>query len=232
MAEDIEAWFEGIWAEREERIYPAFFGDLGAGIYTIPASVFASMGREDPDPRFLTHGVFECPPTAKRPHWLYVTSGMSNPWGENPATVDPQAYSGLGYEFTLHTPAQAAWAIRILHWLMAVQLLVACGDIEGELLQRNDRIPLGSSIGKQEGVLTHLLVTGPDAVVQGPASPHMAGYPGEFALASGRVELLLMMGVSAAEADFARSQGTEALLTVLHHWEYFPLTDAGRASAV
>lgn len=227
-----QKWFEGIWAEREERWYPQFFGDLGPGIFPIPPSVFASIGRADPDPRFLTHGVFECPPTGRRGHWVYVTSGMSNPWGESPETVDRSGWSGLGYEFTLHTPGQSPWAIRILHWLMAVQLEVATGHIEGELLQRHDRIPLGGTIGKKDGALTHLLVTGPDAVGSGPLSPHEAGYPPAFGLASGRVELLLMMGMSGREADFARTQGPEALLTLLHHREVFPLTDAGRVSVV
>jgi hypothetical protein len=157
---------------------------------------------------------------------------MSNPWGDNPETVNPAAPSGLGYEFTLHTPQQAPWAIRVLHWLMAVQLLVASGDVQGELLQPNDRVPLGSSMGSREGVLTHLLVTGPDALGQGPKSPHWAGYPAEFSLASGRVDMLLMIGISTREADFAKTQGAEALLTLLHHREIFPLTDAARPSTV
>ena len=122
-----QKWFEGIWADREDRLYKAFFGETGPGIYTISRTMFESMGRPDPDPRFLTHGVFECPPTEARPQWVYVTSGMSNPWGDSPETVNPAAPSGLGYEFTLHTPMQAQWAIRVLQWLMAVQLLVAAG---------------------------------------------------------------------------------------------------------
>jgi hypothetical protein len=157
---------------------------------------------------------------------------MSNPWGDSPETVDPRGWSGLGYEFTLHTPAQAPWAIQILHWLMAVQLQVAAGRLEGELLQRHDRIPLGGTIGKKDGVLTHLLVTGPDALGNGPQSPHGTGYPARFGLASGQVELLLMIGMSGREADFARTQGPEALLTLLHHREVFPLTDPARVSVV
>jgi hypothetical protein len=227
-----QQWFEGIWADREERLYREFFGDLGEGIYTIPPSVFEAIGWKDPDARFLTHGVFACPPTDRRPHWLYVTSGMSNPWGDTPETANPQGYSGLGYEFTLHAPEKSQWPIRILHWLMAVQLAVATGNLQGELLQRNDRIPLGGTIGRKDGVLTHLLVTGPDAVGNGPLSPHLAGYPAQFGLASGQVELLLMIGMSAREADFAKTQGPEALLTLLHHRGVFPLTDPARPSLV
>ncbi len=82
MSDAWRQWFERIWADREERIYRALFGDTGPGIYTIPTTVFASMGVADPDPRFLTHGVFECPPNDRRAHfWLYVTSGMSNSVG-------------------------------------------------------------------------------------------------------------------------------------------------------
>ena len=44
--------------------------------------------------------------------------------------------------------------------------------------------------------------------------------------------MLLMIGISAREADFAKTQNAEALLTLLHHREVFPLTDATRVSAV
>src|SRR4051812_47299798 len=98
--ESWQTWFEAIWAHREEHLYPALFGPTGPGIYPIPAATFHGLGCAEPDPRFLTHGVFECPPTPARPHWLYVTSGMSNPWGDDPATLRPDAPSGLGCEFT------------------------------------------------------------------------------------------------------------------------------------
>lgn len=230
--QNLQKWFEEIWAHREERVYPDFFGDTGQKIHTLPAATCASMGWADPDPRFLTHGVFECPPNQARPHWLYVTSGMSNPWGDDPATANPAAPSGLGYEFTLHAPDRALWPIRALHWVMAMQLMVAAGAAEGELLQCNDRFALGGAIGKKEGELTHVLVASPESPGVSGASGENGLYPGGFALASGTVELLLLIGITARENDFVASQGVEGLITLLRHRGVFPLTDPGRVSVV
>src|SRR5690349_75560 len=116
---DLQSWFENIWATREEKIYPAFFSDLGPGIYTVSESTFKSIGAEQIDPRYLTHGVFECPPHAPHTDWIYVSSGMSNPWGDSPDTVDPKNFSGLGFEFTMHTAERVRWPIQVMHWVMA-----------------------------------------------------------------------------------------------------------------
>ena len=222
--QDWQKWFEDIWADREDRIYRAFFGDLGPGIYPIPVDTFKSLGRPDPDPRYLTHGVFECPPTPTRSDWLYVSSGMSNPWGDNPETADPNGYSGLGFEFTMHTKARARWPIQVLHYLMAVQLLVASGDLKGGLLERNDRVPLGGALWKKDGLLTHLLVAEP--------APPPQGYPPQFQLASGKVDLMLILGITDREKEFAKTQGAEALLALFHHHGVFPRTDPERPSVL
>jgi len=222
---DWQKWFEGIWAQREERVYPAFFGDLGPGIYTIPMSTFASLGRADPDPRYLTHGVFESPPTQERAEWVYVSSGMSNPWGDSPETIQAGAYSGLGFEFTMHTRERAKWAVQMLHWIMAVQLLVAAGELSGSLLERNDRIPLGGPLGKRDGVLTHLLVGAPPRVEEG-------GYPGEFELPSGKVEMMVLVGITEKESEFAKTQGAEGLVKLLMHHGVWAVTDVGRVGVV
>ena len=230
MPDDLQTWFESIWKEREETHYTSFFGELGAGIYPIQLSTFESLGWRDPDPRFLTHGVFECPPNARRGHWLYVSSGMSNPWGASPETVSADAYSGLGYEFTLHTRERARWPILLLHWVMAVQLAVACGEVKGELLQPHDRVPLGGSVGKKDGIVTHLLVLPPQPPRDGFADA--TPYSATFQLPSGKVDLLLLMGISSREADFARTQGADSLVDVLSHHGFFPCTDPTRVSAV
>jgi hypothetical protein len=223
---ELEKWFEGIWATREERIYPAFFGDLGPGIYGIPESTFQSIGGGEPDPRYLTHGVFESPPHDQRADWIYVSSGMSNPWGDTPETVDPANFSGLGFEFTMHTSERARWPIQVMHWVMAVQLLVANGEVKGALLERADRIPLGGALWKKDGLLTHILVTEPPE----PAMP--GGYPREFLLPSGKVDLMLLIGITAREAEFAATQGDAALVNLLRHHGIFPRTDPGRISVV
>jgi len=229
----LQKWFEGIWADREDRLYRDFFGDTGPGIFNLPESAFRSLGCPTPDPRFLTHGVLECPPSAKHTDWIYVSSGMSNPWGDSPNTVKTDSPSGLGYEFIVHSQEQARWPIQLLHWLMAVQLLVATGQVQGELLHPHDRVPLGGPLAKKEGLLTHLLVASPADRGQNPESiPADPTYPPAFVLPSGQVEFLLVLGITAKESDFARTQGADGLITLLRHHNVFPSTIPTRPGVV
>jgi hypothetical protein len=216
------AWFENVWAEREETVYRRLLGDIGTTIHTIPPKLFELMGVGDVDPRWTTHGVFECPPTPTRAAWTYITSGMSNPWGETEASAKPDGPSGLGFEFLIQSPRQSAWGITTLQWLMAVQILIATGAVQGELLEYYDRVPLGNSIDPKTpaSALQHLIVAPP------------ADLPGQFSIASGKVDLLLVIGISEAEREFARTQGGPELVAMLTHRGIFPLTDPGRPSAI
>jgi hypothetical protein len=234
MQDRTQKWFEDIWAHREETLYQRWFGDLGKGIYPLPANTLEAVGFHDPDPRFLTHGVFQCPPNTKHADWVYITSGMSNAWGASPETADPSGYSGLGFEFTLHTREPQQWAIELLHWLMAVQIALACERLQGDLLQRNDRVPIGGGIPLQSGpgLINHLLTTSPVEALAAAAGTTGVTYPPEFQLPTGRVDLFLMVGITERERDFARAQGVEGLVTLLRHHQIFPLTRPERASLI
>ena len=150
MPGDIGQWLEKIWAHREETVYPSFFGPLEKGMYPLMAKDFARYGKAEPDPRFLLHGVLTSPPNERRKTWLYVSTGMSNAWGQTPETTDPQEYSGLGYELVVEAPEKADWPVTLLQWLMVVQLLVAAGNLEGQLLEWHDWVPVGGGLGRQE----------------------------------------------------------------------------------
>jgi hypothetical protein len=217
--EEWEKWFQSVWAEREDKVYRQLFGDIGQQIHTIPPVLFERMGFKEVDPRWLVHGVFESPPSDLRRTWLYVTSAMSNPWGEDPATVNPRLQSGLGFELLLQTPEQAPWAIQVLHWLMAVQILAASGMVQGDTVQVHDRVPLHTSIDpNMDSAVRHLLICEPEV------------FPTQFKLASGTVELLLCIGITDEENVYAREYGAKPLLTKLHAGGVFPLTDATRGS--
>lgn len=213
-----QKWFEAIWADREDRVYRDYFGELGPGIYTLTPKTFEQLGQQNVDPRWLHHGVFECPPNARRDHWVYASSGMSNPWGDTPETAKPDGYSGLGFEFTLHTREPGRWALELMQWLMAVQLLVAAGELQGGLVEYHDRVKFRQ--GKDAGEVSRLLVLPP------------ALYPAQFQLASGKVDLMMLMGVTEREAEFARTQETDGLVKLLEHHGTYPLTTLGRVSVV
>lgn len=99
---------EEVWTYREEVLYPDLFGSTRRGIFTLDQALFAQVfGEEQVDPRWLFLGVFEFAPTAQRSSWLYVTSGMSNPWETEPEDYRPDDDAWLGVEFVMETPVQA-----------------------------------------------------------------------------------------------------------------------------
>src|ERR1700730_10890473 len=116
---NLQQWFEESWTVREESLYRALFGDIGPGIYPLDSELFASaFHQESIHPRWLIHGVFECPPSDVRPNWLYVSSGLSNAWQADPSK--PDEISGLGCEFIFECPQQSRWALALLRRMVAL----------------------------------------------------------------------------------------------------------------
>lgn len=212
-------WFESVWSDREDRVYRGLFGDLGEGVYTAGDSVYKRYGKQ-PHPGWLNHGVFACPPTGKRRTWLYVTSGISNPWNLDAPGKDPSGFSGLGFELVVESPQPADWAVPLLHNLMAYELLVAVGTYpNAELLEYGNRVPLNGSISpKFDSKIRWLLVEQPKH------------YAATFELPSGRVDCFHLVGATDAEIDLARQNDTETLVALLQKGGAYPHTDAQRAS--
>jgi hypothetical protein len=212
-------WFESVWSDREDRVYRALFGDLGAGVFTAGAATYDRYGKQ-PHPGWLNHGVFACPPSASRGSWLYVTSGLSNPWNLDRPGRDPSGFSGLGFELVIETSEAADWAVPLLHNLMAYELLVAVGSYEdAELLEYGNRVPLNASITPAfASAIRWLLVEPPQH------------YPAAFDLASGRVDLFHLVGATDAEVDLARETDQDTLVALLKQGGVYPRTDAARAS--
>lgn len=215
-----QSWFENVWAEREERVYRSLFGDLGEGVYTASAATYQRYGQEPANPGWLHHGVFACPPHGDRQHWLYVTSGLSNPWNLDAPGVDPSGFSGLGFELCLAVPEPAEWAAQLLHNLMAYELLVAVGRYPGaELFEYGNRIPLRGSITPAlDSLIRWLLVETPRQ------------FTPSFQLPSGRVDLFMLVGATEAEVEFARQASQDALVALLGEQGAAPVTDPTRAS--
>jgi hypothetical protein len=135
---------------------------------------------------------------------------MSNPW----ELTDPDEYSGLGLELVLETREDAPWAIPLLQSLLAFNLLLAAGKFgDKPILGHGDRIPQ-------------------------PIAPNIAGFilwapshfPEEFELVSGKVDLIEVIGITAAELQYAKDYGPAALCKKLIAGNAFPITDADRLS--
>lgn len=214
------SWFENVWTYREEVLYPTLFGPLAPDIYTIPPEMFTRTFRQDSfDPRWLHAGVFECPPNDRRPSWLYVTSGLSNEWwAEKP---DPSAESGIGNEFIMESPVQALWAIHRLLHVCTFQILLAYNRYKGlQVLVPYDRVPLRSPIDGKTSVINYLWITPGQNV------------PETSQLDSGYFYWNHVVGISEAEAEYARSGHTDELISKLKAIADFPLTDPERLSAL
>lgn len=219
MNEQFSQWFEQVWSDREDRVYRSLFGDLGQGIYTAGPGVYERFQKQ-PHPGWQNHGVFACPPNDDRRTWLYVTSGLSNPWNLDTPQRDPSGFSGLGFELVIETPDAADWAVPLLHNLMAYELLVAVGTYDGaELFEYGNRIPLNGSITPSfDSKIRWLLVGQPETFAQ------------SFDLQSGRVDLFQLCGATDAEVEFARQTSQDTLVELLQKQGVYPRTDAGRKS--
>jgi hypothetical protein len=217
-----EAFLERVWAEREESIYPQLFGDLGPGIFTLHGDTFETVFQQSPDPRWLFTGVFESSPGPKHVDWVYVSSGLSNPWEQAAPAESEDEASWLGVEFLFRTTVQGSWAIQLVQRIAAFEILLAHDRFEGrERLAWGDRIPLRAPIvPSSQSVLTYLLVAPP------------ADGPEGFRLETGLVEFAQLVGISEAEAAFGRENDLEALLDVLRRGGAYSTTDPFRVSLI
>jgi Suppressor of fused protein (SUFU) len=215
-----QEWFEKAWEEREEIHYRRLFGDLGAGIYCVPIAVYANVFKQACDPRWLHSGVFESKPGEKHDTWAYVTSGLSNAWdAEMP---DADGYSGIGCEFYIELEEESKWIIPILHRMIAFQTLLAAGKFPGKgLLNFGDRIPLRQPMkpDSQTKLTTLLLVQN-------------SRYKNEIKIGTGKFDLMMFVGISDHEAEFARSHSSKELGELLIQKTRFPITQLNRAEVV
>jgi len=213
-----QQWFEESWAVREEKVYKTLFGGTGPGIYPVDFDLLSSgFQQSEIDPRWLHDGVFECPPNNLRKSWLYVSSGLSNPWEQDAA--NPGEVSGLGCEFILECGNQSKWALLLLRRMVAFQRLLSVGRFPGKgLLQIWDRIPLRAPIDGRSSALTWVLLTPSAELGDAPQLP------------SGRFQFLVFVGITEDEADYARASGGDKLLGLLIERSAAPVNDPGRAS--
>ena len=210
---------EQAWEEREEKIFPSIFGNLGKGIYPLTFDIFSKVFKQEScDPTWLHVGVFQSPPNESRDTWLYVSSGLSNPWyGE----VQGE-FSGLGTEFVIETVEESPWALNTLLNMVAYNILLAVGRFgDFPLLDYGHRIPLNSSITSSfESNIRNLIITEP------------THYPSSFSLCSGEVDLLHFIGITNEELGFAKAQGSDRLVAILIESGVYPVTNPSRDSVV
>jgi len=208
---------EEVWEHREEVVYPRLFGPKARGIFVLDFDLFLkTFKQESVDPRWVHYGVLEHGPT-NRGTYIYVTSGASNPWEVGPEDYAKQEFSGFGTELAIETQRSADWPIIVLQRLLAFNILLVHGRYgETKPLDYWHRVPIGGPMVK-DSALTHLLIAPPES------------YEAQFSLASGKVDLLHVVGITERERDFAKTNGSPALLELLKSGGAFPITDPNRA---
>ena len=116
----------------------------------------------------------------------------------------------------LETPESADWPIVVLQRLLAFNILLVHGRYgNSQPLEYWHRVPLGGSI-TGDSALHHLLIAPP------------SGYASQFSLASGKVDLLHVVGITENERDYAKAHGSGGLLSLLQGHGAFPVTDPDR----
>lgn len=137
---DDDTLLERSWEYREETLYRRLFGDTGPGIYPLDMDLLRNVFKQEQiDPRWLHVGVNACPPHGDRRHWIYVSTGLSNPWEGRHEDGD----SGWGIELMLETQDEATWALTTLRWFTAYHLLLCHSRMPGNPLAPWDRLKLG-----------------------------------------------------------------------------------------
>jgi glycine/D-amino acid oxidase-like deaminating enzyme len=177
-------------------------------LHTIPAELFQKLQLKEIEPWWLNHGVLEYEPDPSVAHrdgvWTYITTGLSNPWGITPDKADPKSPSGLGIELMMRTEERAPWAIRVLQWLSAMQILQGMGRVQGELVQDGMVVPLFGPIDPSR----------PDTPVRYLVLVHAIPDCPRHQLASGWFELLLALGITEDDRNAMLADEGERLLEV------------------
>jgi hypothetical protein len=150
-------------------------------------------------------------PDPQRPHWTYVTAGLSSPWLQ----YEPEQVSGFGFEFIVKSPVDAPWAPQLLRTL-AFYVFNHAG-----LLSPGVRVGLNGSIdpgidSQLRNVFLWYSDDAPDAL---------------YELPSGLFAILAAVGITQAECQFAESisdYGTWCINAVLRQTGDEQVTDPTR----
>ena len=160
--------------------------------------------------------VWEFPPTEKRKDWLYVTSDLSDPFdGKSP---NNNGTIGYGVELMIRASAKNKEYADLISQL--ARYIADCNIIEW-----------GHSMGPGN------FFPG-DTALKGLLFAQPKDHDPYFEILGGRAKLLLLIGVTKDELEWAQSLDTETdsflgvglLIELLLQYHYAPMTDANRTS--
>jgi hypothetical protein len=155
------------------------------------------------------------PPTETRNHWVYITSGLSNPWFQE----KPEEVSGFGCELMIKSSKKSLWPIRQLKRLCAYLLSYSGTLSPGLILEMKSPYA-----GSNPSLLTNMVVwyadEAPDCL---------------YELPSGIFGIFCAIGITEDEARYAEGSGeygTWCVQQVLRNTGIGQLSDEARQSVM
>lgn len=221
MSDDDEKMMDRTWQARDA-LYRQLFG---SHLFNLPkkyappqieiqevrtsADIAAILGTTISETD-ITIMVYE--PNEQRDYWMYVTSGLSNPWfGSEDGEV-----AGFGHELVLKTKTPGRWQFRLLRRL-ASYVLTYSGTLQPGVMLEFDMPLFQNDKSRLDGIMIWYVDEAQDCVYDLPA---------------GRFGLFLVLGIMSDEADFVRSfsDGTFCMQQLLRHAGYGQVSDPQRTS--
>jgi hypothetical protein len=149
-------------------------------------------------------------PNDSRPYWMYITSGLSNPWYQDV----PSEVSGFGTELIVKTKKDARWPIQLLRRL-AYYILSYTGTLSpGKILNMSEALTKNAN-SKINNILVWYEDIAPDCWYQ---------------LPSGGFGIFATIGITEDECRFAESvdYGPWCIQQVLRQTNIGQITDPDR----
>lgn len=176
-----------------------------------PTNPYQSVSEDNVDSAEQHLAVLAYGPDPFRPHWTYITAGISSPW----VHYEPQEVSGFGCELMIKSPVDLPWAPQVLR-TMAFYIFNHAGTLSPGV-----RIGLGGPIqAGSDSALRNVIIyyadDAPDCWYQ---------------LPSGGFGIFLAIGVTEAECRYAESvekYGTWCVEQLLRRKGYGQITDPTR----
>ena len=176
-----------------------------------PTNPYQSVSEDNVDSAEQHLAVLAYGPDPFRPHWTYITAGISSPW----VHYEPQEVSGFGCELMIKSPVDLPWAPQVLR-TMAFYIFNHAGTLSPGV-----RIGLGGPIqAGSDSALRNVIIyyadEAPDCWYQ---------------LPSGGFGIFLAIGVTEAECRYAESvekYGTWCVEQLLRRKGYGQITDPTR----
>ncbi len=176
-----------------------------------PTNPYQSVSEDNVDSAEQHLAVLAYGPDPFRPHWTYITAGISSPW----VHYEPQEVSGFGCELMIKSPVDLPWAPQVLR-TMAFYIFNHAGTLSPGV-----RIGLGGPIqAGSDSALRNVIIYYADE------APDCW-----YHLPSGGFGIFLAIGVTEAECRYAESvekYGTWCVEQLLRRKGYGQITDPTR----